>query len=74
MTESSPDIIRYISDKYKTIKDMAKEIKNENAEAIVEAVSKTEQFFEKNGKLLILLWSLQLMDLLQDFQSLMFLR
>ena len=53
---------------------MAKEIKNENAEAIVEAVSKTEQFFEKNGKLLILLWSLQLMDLLQDFQSLMFLR
>ena len=32
---------------------MAKEIKNENAEAIVEAVSKTEQFFEKNGKLLI---------------------
>ena len=33
-------------------KDMAKEIKNENAEAVVEAVSKTEQFFEKNGKLL----------------------
>jgi tetratricopeptide (TPR) repeat protein len=32
---------------------MAKEIKNENAEVIVEAVSKTEQFFEKNGKLLI---------------------
>ena len=32
---------------------MAKEIKNENAEAVVEAVSKTEQFFEKNGKLLI---------------------
>ena len=32
---------------------MAKEIKNENAEAIVEAVSKTEQFFEKNGKLLV---------------------
>jgi tetratricopeptide (TPR) repeat protein len=31
---------------------MAKEIKNENAEAVVEAVSKTEQFFEKNGKLL----------------------
>ena len=31
---------------------MAKEIKNENAEVIVEAVSKTEQFFEKNGKLL----------------------
>ena len=53
MSEPSPDIIRYISDKYKTIKDMAKEIKNENAEAIVEAVSKTEQFFEKNSKLLI---------------------
>ena len=31
---------------------MAKEIRNENAEAVVEAVSKTEQFFEKNGKLL----------------------
>ena len=31
---------------------MAKEIKNENAEAVVEAVSKTEQFFNKNGKLL----------------------
>ena len=31
---------------------MAKEFKNENAEAVVEAVSKTEQFFEKNGKLL----------------------
>mgnify|MGYP002510904520 FL=1 len=31
---------------------MAKEIKNERAEAVVEAVSKTEQFFEKNGKLL----------------------
>ena len=31
---------------------MAKEIKNENAEAVVEAVSKTEQFFEKNGKTL----------------------
>ena len=29
---------------------MAKEIKNENAEAVVEAVSKTEQFFSKNGK------------------------
>jgi tetratricopeptide (TPR) repeat protein len=29
---------------------MAKEIKNEKAEAVVEAVSKTEQFFEKNGK------------------------
>ncbi|MBQ8837781.1 MAG: tetratricopeptide repeat protein [Bacteroidales bacterium] len=29
---------------------MAKEIKNENAEAVVEAVSKTEQFFTKNGK------------------------
>ncbi len=31
---------------------MAKEIKNENAEAVVEAVSKTEQFFAKNAKLL----------------------
>ena len=31
---------------------MAKEIKNENAEAVVEAVSKTEQFFNKNGKLI----------------------
>ncbi len=31
---------------------MAKEIKNENAEAVVEAVSKTEQFFNQNGKLL----------------------
>ncbi len=31
---------------------MAKEIKNEKAEAVVEAVSKTEQFFQKNGKLL----------------------
>ena len=31
---------------------MAKEIRNENAEAVVEAVSKTEQFFKKNGKLL----------------------
>ena len=31
---------------------MAKEIKNENAEAVVEAVSKTELFFEKNGKTL----------------------
>ncbi len=31
---------------------MAKEIKNENAEAVVEAMSKTEQFFAKNGKLL----------------------
>ena len=29
---------------------MAKEIKNEKAEAVVEAVSKTEQFFEENGK------------------------
>ena len=33
-------------------KDMAKEIRNENAEAVVEAVSKTEQFFNENGKLL----------------------
>ena len=31
---------------------MAKEIKNENAEAVVEAVSKTEKFFHENGKLL----------------------
>ena len=31
---------------------MAKEIKNEKAEAVVEAVSKTEQFFNKNGKLI----------------------
>ena len=31
---------------------MAKEIRNENAEAVVEAVSKTEQFFNENGKLL----------------------
>ena len=32
---------------------MAKEIKNENAEAVVEAVSKTEKFFNENGKKLI---------------------
>ena len=31
---------------------MAKEIKNQNAEAVVEAVSNTEQFFNENGKLL----------------------
>ena len=31
---------------------MAKEIKNENVEAVVEAVSKTEKFFHENGKLL----------------------
>ena len=31
---------------------MAKEIKNEKAEAVVEAVSKTEKFFNENGKLL----------------------
>ena len=31
---------------------MAKEIKNENAEVVVEAVSKTEKFFHENGKLL----------------------
>ena len=31
---------------------MAKEIKKENAEAVVEAVSKTEKFFNENGKLL----------------------
>lgn len=34
---------------------MAKEIKNETAETVVEAVSKTEQFFEKNGKLLTII-------------------
>ena len=31
---------------------MAKEIKNPNAEAVVEAVSKTEKFFSENGKLI----------------------
>lgn len=31
---------------------MAKQIKNENAEAVVEAVSKTEKFFNKYGKTL----------------------
>ena len=31
---------------------MAKEIKNQNAEAVVEAVSKTEKFFNENGKLI----------------------
>lgn len=31
---------------------MAKEIKNQNAEAVVEAVSRTEKFFNENGKLL----------------------
>ena len=31
---------------------MAKEITNPNAEAVVEAVSKTEKFFNENGKLL----------------------
>ncbi len=31
---------------------MAKEIKKENAEAVVEAVSKTEQFFAKNARLI----------------------
>ena len=31
---------------------MAKEIKKENAEAVVEAVSKTEKFFQENGKLI----------------------
>lgn len=36
----------------KKLKDMAKEIRNENAEAVVEAVSKTEKFFNENGKLL----------------------
>ena len=35
---------------------MAKEIKNEKAEAVVEAVSKTEQFFEKNGKLITIIF------------------
>ena len=33
-------------------KNMAKEIKNENAEAVVEAISKTEKFFIENGKTL----------------------
>ena len=32
--------------------NMAKEIKNQNAEAVVEAVSKTEKFFNENGKLM----------------------
>lgn len=31
---------------------MAKEIKNENVESVVEAVSRTEQFFNKNGKVI----------------------
>ena len=31
---------------------MAKEIKNENVEAVVEAVSKTEKFFNENGEVL----------------------
>ena len=31
---------------------MAKEMKHENAEAVVEAVSKTEKFFQENGKLI----------------------
>ena len=31
---------------------MAKEIKNPNAEAVVEAVSKTEKFFNENGKII----------------------
>ena len=31
---------------------MAKEIKKENAEAVVEAVSKTEKFFNENGKII----------------------
>ena len=31
---------------------MAKDIKKENAEAVVEAVSKTEKFFQENGKLI----------------------
>ena len=34
---------------------MAKEIKNQNAEAVVEAVSKTEKFFNENGKLLTII-------------------
>lgn len=36
---------------------MAKEIKNQNAEAVVEAVSKTEKFFNENGKLLSIIAS-----------------
>ena len=34
---------------------MAKEIKNEQAEAVVEAVSKTERFFQENGKRLAII-------------------
>ena len=34
---------------------MAKDIKNEKAEAVVEAVSKTEQFFNENKKTLIII-------------------
>ena len=34
---------------------MAKEIKNEQAEAVVEAVSKTEKFFQENGKRLAII-------------------
>ena len=34
---------------------MAKEIKNEQAEAVVEAVSKTERFFQENGKRLTII-------------------
>ncbi len=36
---------------------MAKEIKNEQAEAVAEAVSKTEQFFAKNAKLLSIIFA-----------------
>ena len=44
----------HLPDIYANLKsnNMAKEIKNENAEAVVEAVSKTEKFFNENGKLI----------------------
>ena len=44
----------HLPDVYANLKfnKMAKEIKNENAEAVVEAVSKTEKFFNENGKLI----------------------
>ena len=41
-----------LNDKIIKLINMAKEIKNPNAEAVVEAVSKTEKFFNENGKLL----------------------
>ena len=44
----------HLPDVYANLKfnNMAKEIKHENAEAVVEAVSKTEKFFNENGKLI----------------------